>query len=83
MKEATTVTRGSQITLTKRVRERLGIREGDKLSLNVEGERIVITKKNAEIFDKVGRFFPDDFDSVMKLMREDSRERLKRLGILK
>ena len=43
--EDTIVTRGNQITLTKGVREKLSIREGDKLVLNIEGGLLMISKK--------------------------------------
>jgi len=43
------VTKGNRITLARNVRERLGIREGDKLVLNVAGSVLMISKKNAKI----------------------------------
>lgn len=72
------VTRGSQITLTKDVREKLGIEEGDKLNLNVIGDQVMITRKDPEAFETTG-FLGKDFEASMKEMRKDSTERLKEL----
>ena len=79
----TTVTRGCQVTLTKEIREKLHIREGDRLIMNVEGNRITIAKKDSSVFDKHEKFLPDDFEKTMKSLRKDYRVRMKRLGIIK
>ena len=81
MLENTVVTRGNQITLTKKIREKLQIREGDSIVLNLQGEILMISKKNPEVFDKTGDFLPENFDKTLKSLRNDSRERFKRLGI--
>lgn len=82
MSKVTTVTRGSQITLTKEIREKAGIREGDRVMLNVVGNTIVVAKRDPSVFDRVGRFLPDNFEEILKKMRTDDRERLKRLGVI-
>ena len=79
----TKVTRGGQITLTKDVREKLGIKEGDKLILHVSDRSIIVTKRDPKVFDEVSGFLPDNFDEILKKIRSDSNERLKRLGIIK
>ena len=38
------VTRKSQITIPQEIREKLGIKEGDLLCIDIEGDRIVIEK---------------------------------------
>ena len=81
MSEQTIVTRGGQITLTKEIRERLGIREGDKIILNISGDSIMVSKRDPKIFDKFGDFLPERFDKVLSKIRTDEKERLKRLGI--
>ena len=83
MSRITTVTRGSQITLTKEVREKAGIQEGDRVVLNAVGNTIVVAKRDPSVFDNIKGFLPENFDDIMKKMRTDSRERLRRLGIIK
>ena len=83
MGTTTTVTRGSQITLTKEVREKAGIAEGDRVILNVVGNTVVVAKRDPSVFDNIKGFLPENFDDIMKKMRTDSRERLRRLGIIK
>lgn len=82
MSAETIVTRGSQITLTKEIREKTGIKEGDRVILNVIGNTVTVTKRDPSVFDRVGRFLPDDFEEILKKTRTDDRERLKRLGII-
>lgn len=82
MGRLTTVTRGSQITLTRDVREKVGIREGDRVVLSVVGNTIVVAKKDPAVFDKIGRFLPDNFEEILKKTRTDDRERLKRIGVI-
>ena len=72
------VTRGSQITLTKEVREKIGIEEGDIVTVNVSGDQAIITKKDPEAFDKTG-FLPEDFEEVVEETRKDSTERIEDL----
>ncbi len=80
---STIVTRGGQITLTKDVREKLGIREGDMIIVNVVGDRIVASKRDPSVFEKHHHFLPDNFPKILKEMRGGSFEnRLKRLGII-
>ncbi len=82
MSEETIVTRGNQITLTKEIRERLHIKEGDTVVLNLSGDVLVISKKNSKVFDKFEDFLPEKFDKTLKRIRSDEKERLKRLGII-
>lgn len=72
------VTRGSQITLTKEVREKIGIEEGDVVTVNVSGDQVIITKKDPEAFESTG-FLPEDFEKMVSEMRGDSTERLEGL----
>ena len=52
------VTRGGQITLTKEIRKKFGIKEGDLVNINSIGEIIIISKKNPETFNIHG-FLPE------------------------
>ena len=82
MVESTIVTRGNQITLTRNIRENLHIKEGDRLTLNTQGGILMISKRDSKVFDDFKEFLPQRFDSTLKKLRSDERERLKRLGIV-
>ena len=76
-----TVTRHAQITIPKKIREALGIREGETVDVSLNNETIIVRKSLPKIKD-FKDFLPQDFDTVLEKMRKDSRERLKSLGIL-
>lgn len=76
------VTRNHQVTLTKDVREKLGIREGDRVIVNVLGNVALITKRDSRAFRDSGSFLPDDFDEFLEGSRGDSEERLGDLGLV-
>ncbi len=82
MSKTAVVTRGSQITLTKEVREKVGIAEGDRIILNVVGNTITVTKRDPSVFRKLKGFLPDNFEETLKKTRTDERKRLKELGII-
>lgn len=78
----TTVTRGGQITLTRDVREKLHIKEGDTILLNICGESVLISKKNPKAFENCN-FLPDNFSKTLKEMRKFSySKRLHKFGVL-
>ena len=72
------VTRGSQITLTQDVREKICVKEGDTVVLNIVDGQIMVSKKNPEAFETEG-FLPEDFEESLDSMRKDSSNRLERL----
>jgi len=76
-----TVTRHAQITIPKKIREALGIREGDSVDMSLDNEKIIVRKTLPKI-KEFRDFLPQDFDTVRAKMRKDSRERLKAMGIL-
>lgn len=76
-----TVTRNAQVTIPKKIREVLGIREGDRVTIRVEGERVVLEKVTEDIWLDCTDFLPEDFERVLEKLRKNSRERFKRLGI--
>ena len=76
-----TVTRHAQITIPKKIREALGIREGETVDVSLNNETIIVRKSLPKIKD-FRDFLPQDFDMVLEKMKKDSRERLKNLGIL-
>lgn len=81
MSRKTIVTRGNRITLTKAEMEKTNIRVGDKVIINIFKNILFITKRNTEVFDNFNSFLPSNFKDVMKKMRINEEERLKRFGI--
>jgi AbrB family looped-hinge helix DNA binding protein len=76
------VTRHSQVTIPKEIREAAGIVEGDRVKMKVEGKKIVIEKANQEAWKDCTDFLPEDFEKLLASLRSDSRERFKRLGLV-
>jgi AbrB family looped-hinge helix DNA binding protein len=78
-----TVTRHSQVTIPKKIREAVGIVEGDKIKMKVvEGNKIVIEKANEEVWTDCADFLPVDFEKLLTSLRTDSTGRFKRLGLI-
>ncbi len=76
------VTRGGQITLTKDIREQMGIYEGDIVLIKVLGDMAMVSKRNPKVFEK-HNFLPENFTKTIKEIRTFSwDERLKKLGII-
>ena len=77
----TIVTRGGQITLTKDVRSKLDVKEGDVVNINVLGDTVLVSKKDPSVFDKHD-FLPSNFSKTLKQLRSFSiKDRFKRLNI--
>ncbi len=62
MGEVVRVTRKFQMTIPRRVREALGIRVGDRLEVDVEGDRIVVRPLRPRVEDPV--------EALLSLVRE-------------
>lgn len=77
-----TVTRNAQVTIPKEVRDVLGIAEGNKVTMRVEGDKIVIQKVDEDVWSDCTDFLPEHFEKVLTKLRSDSRNRFKRLGLL-
>ncbi len=78
-----TVTRHSQVTIPKDIREAVGIVEGDKVVMKVvEGKKILIEKADEAVWDECTDFLPPDFEKLMASLRTDSRDRFRRLGLV-
>lgn len=78
-----TVTRHSQVTIPKEIREAVGIAEGDKVKMKVvEGNKIMIEKADKEVWRDCTDFLPEDFEKVLAALRSDSINRFKRLGLV-
>jgi AbrB family looped-hinge helix DNA binding protein len=80
---STTVTRHSQVTIPKKIREAAGIVEGDRVKMKVvEGDKIIIEKADKEAWRDCTGFLPEDFERVLASLRSDSTNRFKRLGLV-
>ena len=80
---STTVTRHSQVTIPKKIREAAGIAEGDRVKMKVvEGDKIIIEKADKEAWRDCTGFLPEDFERVLASLRSDSTNRFKRLGLV-
>jgi AbrB family looped-hinge helix DNA binding protein len=78
-----TVTRHSQVTIPKEIREAVGIIEGDTVRVKVvEGNKILIEKANKDVWKDCTDFLPEDFEKLLNSLRADSRDRFKRLGLV-
>jgi len=78
-----TVTRHSQVTIPKKIREAVGIVEGDKVKIRVvEGNKIMMEKADEEAWINCTDFLPEDFEKVLASLRADSTSRFKRLGLV-
>jgi len=78
-----TVTRHSQVTIPKEIREVVGISEGDMVKMSViDGNKIVIEKADEEVWKDCTDFLPDAFGKILTAMRSDSTNRFKRLGLI-
>jgi AbrB family looped-hinge helix DNA binding protein len=78
-----TVTRHSQVTIPKEIREAVGITEGDRVKMKVvEGNKIMIEKANEDAWKDCTDFLPEDFEKLLTSLRSDSTSRFKRLGLV-
>lgn len=74
-----TVTRNAQITIPKELREKLGIKVGDTINIRLDDSKIILELSETPF---ESGFLPTGFDTVLKRLRTDSKDRFKRLGIL-
>ena len=65
------VTRKGQVTIPKKYRDALNIREGDFLCASLEGEKIVLMKLGApEPGEPVGE---EEYERLVKLLEEERK----------
>ncbi len=75
------ITRNYQVTIPKQIREKLGLKEGDRVEIYWEEDKIII-KKVEEDIEELRDFLPKDFDEILKKVRGNTVDRLKRIGVL-
>jgi AbrB family looped-hinge helix DNA binding protein len=83
MTSTVTVTRHSQVTIPKEIREEVGITEGDIVKMKVvQGNKILIEKANEEVWKNCTNFLPENYEKLINSLHADSRHRFKRLGLV-
>jgi bifunctional DNA-binding transcriptional regulator/antitoxin component of YhaV-PrlF toxin-antitoxin module len=82
MTQEVIVTRNGQTTLTKKIREKMKVNEGDKIVMNFLEGSVIISKKNPSVFRNIKGFLPKNFENTLKKMRTGEKGRLKELGLL-
>lgn len=79
----TKITRNYQITIPKEIREKLKLRLGEKVTIRLEGDKIIVQRISDDVWDDCTDFLPENFEKILESLREDSIKRFKRLGITK
>lgn len=75
----TTLTSKGQLTLPKEIRDRLGLKAGDKLSCSVVGEgEIVLRRKTLDISDLVGVLHVPGKQASIEAMNEAIKDAASR-----
>jgi len=75
MSYQTTITRKGQITIPKEIRKILELKEGERVSIEVEREKKEIRIKSyPSIFELAGKFEPKKIESAVKLREKMAKE---------
>jgi AbrB family looped-hinge helix DNA binding protein len=74
MMTTTTLTSKGQLTLPKEIRDRLGLKSGDKLSCRVSGDEIVMRRKNVRLADIIGILHVPGKRATVEEMNEAVRQ---------
>ena len=78
----TKITRNYQITIPKDIRDKLKLKLGEKITIHLEGEKIIIQRFSEDIWNECTDFLPENFDKIVANLREDATKRFKKLGII-
>lgn len=75
-----TVTRKGQITIPKEIRDRLGVKEGEKVIFVLRGKDIVLKVIRGNILDLKGSIkpqgYPEDFEAIRKSVKRAVSKRI-------
>ena len=79
-----TITRKGQVTIPKAIRDRLGVKEGEKVLFVMRGEEVVLKVVKGTILDLRGSVQPsahsEDFDKIRQSVRQSVAKRVARHG---
>jgi AbrB family looped-hinge helix DNA binding protein len=82
MSRASTVTSKGQTTIPKEIRDRMGLKTGDRVAFIVRGEEVVLRTVKGTLLDLRGaiapRRRPEDLDAVRREVRKAVGERAAR-----
>lgn len=71
---ASTLTRKGQVTIPKAIRERLGIREGEKVFFVLRGDEVVLRALRGDILELKGSVkpsaHPEDFEAMRRKVKK-------------
>lgn len=71
--KAATVTRKGQVTIPKTIRERLGVKDGEKIVFVLRGDEVVLKVLRGNILELRGsvkpRSRPQDFEAIRRSVR--------------
>ncbi|MDH4153485.1 MAG: AbrB/MazE/SpoVT family DNA-binding domain-containing protein [Nitrospira sp.] len=75
-----TITRKGQVTIPKTIRDRLGMREGEKVLFIIRGDDVVLKVVRGTILDLKGSVTPvqrpEDFESIRQSTQKSIATRL-------
>lgn len=78
------MTRKGQVTIPKEIRDRLGVKEGEKVLFVVRGDEIILKVVKGTILDLRGSvrpaMRPEDFDKVRQSVKQTVARRVARHG---
>jgi len=79
-----TVTRKGQVTIPKEIRDRLGVREGEKVIFVLRGDEVVLKVIRGTILDLRGSVRthaqPEDFEAIRKSVKQAVSKRIAGSG---
>lgn len=72
--QESTMTRKGQVTIPKEIRDRLGVKEGEKVLFVMRGEEVVLKVVKGTILDLRGSVQPssrpEDFDKIRQSVKQ-------------
>ena len=81
---ASTLTRKGQVTIPKDIRDRLGVRQGEKVLFVVRGDEIVLKALRGNILELKGSIkpsaHPEDFEAIRRKVKRAVSAKVARNG---
>ena len=79
-----TMTRKGQVTIPKAIRDRLGVKEGEKVFFVMRGEDVVLKVVKGTILDLRGSVrpseHPEDFEKIRRSVKQAVAKKMVRHG---